>query len=671
MNRIIFLCLFGPFSQMYSQSIYRETLVVNFDKDKDFLTSEAITSFTNRLLKYKNYFIDSIVISAHTDGDGANQYNIDLSRRRANTIKNIVDNSNLNSEIYIASYFGENKLLERENTEHDKAINRRVEVFIKYLEAKNIEELTQTVQNNDVQIFSFDPKILQMRVIAKKGTEININRNTLEYEDGTSLDSLSNVEIKVKEIQTFLDQIQENISTESDEGILESGGMVKIDVNADGKKLKVKPGNTYTLTLPDRVGKNGMSVYKGIKSENGNITWQQTEANFQAIKKMNTKRPSVCIDDSILTLWNIRPKLSSFLAVKEFNIQIPYYPSEPIKPKKPRMISSQNKLFQPNLFQRIFCNATRKEQIVAKKYAPHLAKYNKKLAKYEGKLWAYNENVKNYPAKCITYSQNVVKFQSEVDSAILRIKYYKLAKREQQYLRNMKNKLQKMIALSKKDSLFVYNPKQFLLDNTANFRPDANFKSMIAELKETIKMFKEANRHLPLYKNIVLDKIILNDHDLYAKAIRQFKTDSNNLVLEYLAARENELKVKEQRVNYKANTTSVFQAELNDFQWINCDRFRQVSPNLMANYSIINELEQDIKERKTFLIIPAMNSCISISEEFQVPNYTKGKIISYYINSENKIKIATSELVPNGDKLIKLEYEESTLKTFSNLLSSL
>ena len=71
----------------------------------------------------------SVYIVGHTDHVGSNQYNLELSEKRAQAVKDwIIDFSGLNENQCIIAYKGESKVLNSGTTSKERSINRRVSV---------------------------------------------------------------------------------------------------------------------------------------------------------------------------------------------------------------------------------------------------------------------------------------------------------------------------------------------------------------------------------------------------------------------------------------------------------------------------------------------------------------------------------------------------------------
>jgi hypothetical protein len=72
----------------------------------------------------------SIEIAAHTDSDGADDYNQLLSQKRASSVKNFLIAKGVDEMRMTAKGYGEKQPLEDNSTEKGKAANRRLEVRV-------------------------------------------------------------------------------------------------------------------------------------------------------------------------------------------------------------------------------------------------------------------------------------------------------------------------------------------------------------------------------------------------------------------------------------------------------------------------------------------------------------------------------------------------------------
>lgn len=106
------------------------TRAINFDVDKAILKPESIT-----IIKQIKEYLDSnpnikLLIGGHTDSDGDDNYNLKLSKERAESVKNQLVEMGILSSRLEAKGFGESSPLDTQKTSLAKALNRRVEFTI-------------------------------------------------------------------------------------------------------------------------------------------------------------------------------------------------------------------------------------------------------------------------------------------------------------------------------------------------------------------------------------------------------------------------------------------------------------------------------------------------------------------------------------------------------------
>jgi len=104
---------------------------VLFDSAQYFLKPEAkviIENLANQILKVG---MAEIQLEGHTDSDGSEPYNINLSQQRANSVlKKLKEHLKVGKFLYITIASGESKPIATNKTEAGKQRNRRVEIIV-------------------------------------------------------------------------------------------------------------------------------------------------------------------------------------------------------------------------------------------------------------------------------------------------------------------------------------------------------------------------------------------------------------------------------------------------------------------------------------------------------------------------------------------------------------
>ncbi|MES2663593.1 MAG: OmpA family protein [Pseudomonadota bacterium] len=106
--------------------------IILFDLDKWFIRDE----FRDRLKLIAGYIkldpeIKTIIINGHADSQGTDEYNIDLSRVRSESVKEFLIDQGLPEDLMVILAFGERKPVLSNNTAANRAQNRRVYVELK------------------------------------------------------------------------------------------------------------------------------------------------------------------------------------------------------------------------------------------------------------------------------------------------------------------------------------------------------------------------------------------------------------------------------------------------------------------------------------------------------------------------------------------------------------
>lgn len=100
---------------------------VLFDHDKDSLKT-AFIPFLDRMVKIVMSHSDlRIKIIGHTDSNGTDDYNVDLSQRRAFKVRDYLIKAGVRADRIVIEYRGERDPATSNATKHGKSLNRRVD----------------------------------------------------------------------------------------------------------------------------------------------------------------------------------------------------------------------------------------------------------------------------------------------------------------------------------------------------------------------------------------------------------------------------------------------------------------------------------------------------------------------------------------------------------------
>lgn len=100
----------------------------NFATDSAILSSKGISELDRAIVNFAAANIETIKVVGHTDSIGSNEYNKDLSMRRAASVKNYLVKRGVPSGIVSIDGMGEEMPIASNDTSKGRAENRRVEI---------------------------------------------------------------------------------------------------------------------------------------------------------------------------------------------------------------------------------------------------------------------------------------------------------------------------------------------------------------------------------------------------------------------------------------------------------------------------------------------------------------------------------------------------------------
>ena len=103
---------------------------IYFDFDKTTLKSESFVELNKVVDFLKQNPSVEIEIAGHTDNKGADEYNLNLSQGRSQSVVDYIVSQGVDQSRLTAHGYGETKPIDSNDTESGRANNRRVEVTI-------------------------------------------------------------------------------------------------------------------------------------------------------------------------------------------------------------------------------------------------------------------------------------------------------------------------------------------------------------------------------------------------------------------------------------------------------------------------------------------------------------------------------------------------------------
>jgi outer membrane protein OmpA-like peptidoglycan-associated protein len=101
---------------------------VQFDNDKATLRPESFAILDKTVEGLKDWGNAKIVVEGHTDSNGSDKHNMDLSQRRAETVRDYLISKGIAADRLTAKGYGESKPIADNRTAEGRAENRRVDL---------------------------------------------------------------------------------------------------------------------------------------------------------------------------------------------------------------------------------------------------------------------------------------------------------------------------------------------------------------------------------------------------------------------------------------------------------------------------------------------------------------------------------------------------------------
>jgi OOP family OmpA-OmpF porin len=101
---------------------------VNFNYDEAVLLPEAAGVLDNAAATLKEWGDAKVEVAGHTDSMGSDAYNMDLSQRRANAVRDYLIGKGIAADRLTAKGYGESRPVAENETEKGRYMDRRVEL---------------------------------------------------------------------------------------------------------------------------------------------------------------------------------------------------------------------------------------------------------------------------------------------------------------------------------------------------------------------------------------------------------------------------------------------------------------------------------------------------------------------------------------------------------------
>jgi hypothetical protein len=241
-----------------------QSLSIYFDKDKDHLTEAA----KEVLATIPDGSVVRLV--GHTDSDGSNDYNVDLSLRRVSSAKKYLLGNGFPEHMVQNDYCGEYDPVNDNNGEPEMRWNRRVEILYRCPLAH------ETVAPQKHKFLNG----AGAEIMGEQGTFVIIPPNAFDVPENAI------VQFNLHEFYELEDIIKVGLNTHSNRGMLETAGMVYLEAFAGGQEHELrKPIDIGFTGLVEASAEDGYQLFNMTYDENMNPVWEVQTGVIESIPK--------------------------------------------------------------------------------------------------------------------------------------------------------------------------------------------------------------------------------------------------------------------------------------------------------------------------------------------------------------------------------------------------
>ncbi|MEM9546518.1 MAG: OmpA family protein [Bacteroidota bacterium] len=478
--------------------------------------------------------------------DGSDAYNMELSQRRAEEVKQYLMQNGVDASDIDVAFRGESDLVHLSSEDALKGKNRRVSIVTTGYAYSNVQELVSLVEPDEEDEFVIEPQ-RESKLTLSKGTDVLIPTDAFCMLDGTPV-SNENIRIQFKEAFEYSDMVDQHLYTQTENQILETGGMIYIEATQNGKPLRLQDGKQIDLTFPSQEEvKEGMQLFTGVEDENG-VIWEETGEEITSTTD-NSQAPFIQVDLSPLLNLDVKGRVIPSLDFAT----MPTYPKAVRKPNLPY-----------------------KGNYTEEKYTLALEKYHAALKRYEqdkierpAKLKAWTEEA---------WRRKELLFQHKKEYALTKVRT--LVEQSLNRVRMDQDRVShdRLIGI-----LF-----SFLSKSVGKAEYDDWFHIRKTFGKEVVHVRKTIGLDFPMYEK-------MPTHYFFRELDNAIKD-----VQRQVSARRYEMGYlnKEDMARYVVATSKL--------GWINCDRFYEISEDLKMDLHFASISDDD----EFYLIFKRMKSLI-------------------------------------------------------------
>jgi hypothetical protein len=362
-------------------------------------------------------------IEAHTDNTGSAEHNEALAQRRAEMVKQYLMGLGLHAHTGSSVAYGMRKQINKNRTEEEKRLNRRVDVIVTPITIGSFDELATRLLGVYKQTFTILTDVSQT-LTANQGTVVKIPAGSLVNELGERVSGA--VQVEIIEALNPIEWIALGLTTTSSGALLESGGMMYISASQNGTALQIAEGADVELSLPNVARVNGRDMQLFYRNEaDPEINWEPAGTPFESRRDQDLVGLNAASKTELLKNLQIhvppRPFGPAFAPVTAV-MKEPKAPQMPLLPLAPHKEELYKKYHIWKFSSRkkrkrvdgIYKTLVRDYNVKNDRYKKEKARYDKKYKAYLEEEEMYKQSVTNYALYVDTFFQQVVAYKDSM-----------------------------------------------------------------------------------------------------------------------------------------------------------------------------------------------------------------------------------------------------------------
>ncbi|MFN8282079.1 MAG: OmpA family protein [Chitinophagales bacterium] len=657
--------------------------VFYFDSDIDTLNQQQhreLLDFITQSTVTKQY--KEVYVVGFTDADGSNQYNIDLSKRRADFVSALLIKNGLPSNLIDKNFKGEEDPVAKNNSEKNKSKNRRVEVTMRLFDIQKVADVVKEINGNPEQVFTLD-NTKENFIEGKNGMRFIFPPFCFDIK-GNKKSDFQHIKIVLTEVTNATQGFFSNVLAECNNQLLQSGGMFKLTAFYDNTALKMKKDMRYTVQINNQNLQNDMNVFAPNTNQQDGLTrWENTAVAFEKTSSFKGVRPTLELDTNLIINWKLSAE--NKMKVNENDFKLPVKPIKPTVSKRPFLPYKPvitAKRYKVSWLKKLFLSGAKKKNQVNKYYDMDMLVYQKQMEKYNTKLAKYINDSATFEQRMSDYNIANKLFKDSIKSIVDKFEQYRVSEYEEQFLHSFKVVQPKIVQQLKNKSIAVHDFYNYVLMecnkrfyNTAstsnttflNFYIDF-YKNLDALCQPDFTYRSNKFNYFTVTRcnDVMVLPVLFNK--VFAKILKQ-----DTAVLKAVVAAETRLQEEEVRLGLfnPANFRTYYQASLSDLDWINCDRFVKYKEDEIFTLQIPN---YKLKDQNMFAIVKDINSQISIplaENNMHRINLPKNKeIVVFAIGLDDNLnpQVAKYDLNAKGNVNLNLEFKAAKLSEIKEMI---